>query len=399
MNRNIKVVLLVSIFFGFSIGLYDFALPFFLKEQGLSYTQMGYIFAISSVIMFVVRIYLGNLSDRLGRKLFYAIALAVSAVTNGLAPFATKLFPAAALKSAREGANFTREVMHPVVLYELAPAKFLSSISITRGLEIFSQGMGTLAAGLLLAISFKVAFGVSGALLAVAFIVFVTLFHEDKRPASTTPPIRLRDLLNFDVSPNLKLIGISSFILAFAMGIGHSYIMPLFFSVKFHASNDAVAVILMIHRFSFAVPMLFAGIIPRRHFKQVFIIGMILQGIFLTVSAVIPNLIAAAAVWLLHDLIGASFWVPVQNTIVQEFSRHDVRGSDVSKTLALGALGGIGGQLIAGDIAQTFSVSAAFLVGGIFTLIAVIPLFKLNLAANGVEQYGAAKPVESALKP
>jgi len=386
-TRNVQVVLFASILFGVAVGIYDFALPYYLQAQRISFAQMGYIFAISSAAMFLVRIYLGNLSDRLGRKLFYSLALAISAVSNALTACAIRIAPLIGLKSLREAALFTREIMHPVLLYEQAPGKFLTFIGATRGMEYLCQGVGTMAAGLLMAVGFRFIFGISGGLLALAFIAFTLIFHEDTRPPASSETIGLRGLFSFDLSPNLKLIAVSSFIFSLGLSISHCFIMPLFFSQKFGASKPTVAVILMVHRFSLAVPMVFAGLIPRRHFRAAYIWPLLAEGAAISLSALIPGLLPAALVWLLHDFIGASLWVPVQNVIIQEFARPNARGSDVSKTLALGALGGIAGPFVAGYLAP-LSISAPFFVSGIITILAVIPIFKLRLDVTAAEAPG-----------
>jgi MFS family permease len=383
MSRNVQVVLFVSILFGAAVGVYDFALPYYLEAQRISFADMGYIFATSSLAMFVVRIYLGNLSDRLGRKIFYSLALAVSAAANVLTPWTAKIGPLIGLKSTRDAALFTREVMHPILLYEETPGKFLGFIGVTRGMEYFFQGAGTIAAGLLLALGFRLVFGVSCGLLVLAFVAFTLMFHEESRRSPSSQAIRWRDLFDFDLSPNLKLIAISSFIFSLGLSTSHCFIMPLFFSQKFGVSKPTVAVVMMIHRFSLAVPMVFAGLIPRRHFRMAYIWPLLAEGMAISLSAMIPGFFPAAAVWLLHDLIGASLWTPVQNTIIQEFCRPQARGSDVSKTLALGALGGIGGPFLAGYLAP-LSISAPFLLSGAILLIAAIPILKLRLDAHAV---------------
>jgi MFS family permease len=378
MSRNIKVVLFSSILFGLSVGIYDFALPYYLEAQHVTFAQMGAIFALASVIMFAVRVYLGNLSDRLGRKLFYSLSLGVSTLVNFITPVGGGLIAQASLKSLREGALFTREVMHPVVIYEDAPPRFLTYISITRGLEYLFQGAGTIIAGLLITTGFWFVFGLSGALLALASTAFILIFKEKPLPATSSQRVTWRDLVNFDVAPNLKLIGISSFIFTLGLSASHSFIMPLFFSEKFGVDKPTVATILMIHRFTLAVPMLLAGLIPRRWFKIAYIVPLIIEGSIISASAVLPNFYAAAGVWLTHDLIGASFWVPVQNAIIQEYSRSDTRGSDVSKTLALGAIGGISGPFLAGGLAS-INISAPYFISGLIVVVSILPLTRLRL--------------------
>ena len=75
MNRNIKIVLAVSVFFGAATGIYEFVLPYYLKERGLSFESMATIFAAAAAGMLVLRVLMGRLADVWGRKLFYGLSL------------------------------------------------------------------------------------------------------------------------------------------------------------------------------------------------------------------------------------------------------------------------------------------------------------------------------------
>jgi MFS family permease len=78
MNRNVATLLAVSVLFGASVGIYEFVLPFYLREQGISFQAMGFIFAVASAAILVARVGIGSLSDVWGRKIFYSVALAAA---------------------------------------------------------------------------------------------------------------------------------------------------------------------------------------------------------------------------------------------------------------------------------------------------------------------------------
>jgi MFS family permease len=80
MNSNLWLILSVSVFFGLATGIYEFVLPPFLKTLGISFGQMGVIFAIAGAAMVLVRIYMGGLSDLWGRKPLYGAALFACAI-------------------------------------------------------------------------------------------------------------------------------------------------------------------------------------------------------------------------------------------------------------------------------------------------------------------------------
>ena len=116
MNRNVKVLLAVSVLFGAAVGSYEFVLPYYLTERGLSFQSMGTIFAIAAAAMVPIRILMGRFADRWGRKTFYGISLGGSAVTMWLTPMSASVAGQSVLKTAREAMLMTRETLHPVGL-------------------------------------------------------------------------------------------------------------------------------------------------------------------------------------------------------------------------------------------------------------------------------------------
>jgi MFS family permease len=56
MNPNLRILLIVSILFGLATGIYDLALPYYLHEQQVSFQNMGIIFAVAALGIFLLRI-------------------------------------------------------------------------------------------------------------------------------------------------------------------------------------------------------------------------------------------------------------------------------------------------------------------------------------------------------
>ena len=104
--------------------------------------------------------------------------------------------------------------------------------------------------------------------------------------------------------------------------------------------------------------------------------------------AVVPHFWTSAGIFLLHDLIGAGIWVPIQAMIIQQYSRDDRRGIEVGKVMAWTSTGVIAGPLAAGfllSLGQAYpslakaSVTFPFLFSGLFMMVAVIPLLWLRV--------------------
>ncbi len=384
MNRNVKTVLAVSVLFGASTGIYEFVLPYYLDEQGLSFQSMGNIFAIATAGMLLVRVLMGRLADLWGRKPFYGLSLAGSAVAMWLTPTSGAVAAQALLKTLREAMFLTRETLHPVVLYEESQRRFLDFMGKTRGMEYISQASGTLLAGTLLGLlgtgwNLVLAGGVMG----LGFVAFWAIYGERDRDGEALQTVtRLRDLLSFDMHRNLKIVTFAFFIFNIAMWTSHSFIMPLFFTEKFGASGYAVSWVLMLHRLTAVVPLMLIVRLHVRHLKVVYILAWTLEGAILSASALVPSFHAAAAVWLLHDVVGGGVWVPVQNMVIQQYTRPDRRALELGKIQAYGGIGAIIAHWLAGWLSTNMGVSAPFFASGILMIVAAVALLPLRLGRS-----------------
>lgn len=106
-------------------------------------------------------------------------------------------------------------------------------------------------------------------------------------------------------------------------------------------------------------------------------------------SVFAPGFILSAGIWLLHDLVGAGIWMPIQNAIIQRYSTDETRGLEVSRVMTISGLGGVIGPLIAGAVFGR-NLNAPFLISGLLMVSAAIPLFALRL-----EKFYASEPAAS----
>ncbi len=377
MTRNVKVVLGTSILFGMAFGVYQFVLPFYLKQHGITSFGMGLIFSISAAAMFFVRIYAGHLSDRVGRKIMYSLSIGLCAIAHFLTPLAARLMPLILLKSLREMAVFARETIHPVLLFEEDRGRFLDSIGKTRGMEYFFQGAGTLFAGALIAAAgYGGVLAIGGAILTIALLGFSLLFRERGFTPSPQEQCRIGLHMWSDMPSKLKLLALSAFVFSVGLACSHCFVMPLFFKERFGVSELSVASILTVHRVTIAVPLVLAGWVIRGHHKAVYIGFLSYEGLALIAGGLIPSFWPATLIWLTHDLIGAGLWVPVQQVYIQKYAREERRGSDASMCLAVGALGGVSGPLIAAWL-YPLHLGAPFAVGGLLMLVSASMLIRL----------------------
>ena len=82
MKRNFVVLLAVSVLFGLAFGVYELALPLFLKSRGFSPVAGSLVFAVPALCAILMRLSAGHASDRLGRKGVNTFALALCGVVT-----------------------------------------------------------------------------------------------------------------------------------------------------------------------------------------------------------------------------------------------------------------------------------------------------------------------------
>ena len=381
-KRNFWTLLFVSSLFGIAIGLYDFALPYYMKYKGISYQGMGFVFAISFFFVFFVQIWSARISDISGRKPFYSLALLFSSIFNFLTPLSAKLSLLTLIKTLRETAAAIQDTINSVVLYEsVSRSRYLFIMGRTAGLSFFFQGFGIVAAGILMLRSYNLPFFVSASIIFLAFLMFEFNFSERKVEEEVVSLDSGK--LGF-LNRDLWLLTISGFISNLGVALSHTQMMPLFFSVKYNVSEAWVAILLALHRISLGFPMIFAGNLLKgkwleaRNLKWLYIIFLTLQNIAISATAFMPTFLWAAGVWLIHDVIGASIWAPVRSTLIQRFSRDETRAFQVATVGAISNIGWVLGPIIAGYLAN-IDISLPFSMSGAISFFAIFPIIALRV--------------------
>jgi MFS transporter, DHA1 family, tetracycline resistance protein len=395
MNKNLRILLLVSVLFGLATGIYDLALPYYLHEKQVSFQNMGIIFAVAALVIFIVRIYVSHLSDISGRKLFFSLALLGSAIANLLTPVTASVVIQSLLKTLRETSFMVKETIQSVLIYEHDKKRYTDWIGKIRGLEYCTEGAGTLIVGLFLFFSsYQGSLLFAGGLLVVGYIIFIWKFAEPKdtepeeeqipnQAALTVSPfdwIGLKlphpRMYSYNLPRELKIIAIAGLITGIGTSTSHCFVMPLFFAQKFHAVPFIVAVIMALHRVVLALPMIFVSKFINRNLKWIYIWFLALQSVAISATALMPNLWLAAIVWFIHDLVGGGIWAPAYYALIQQHSRSETRALDTSKVMALNQLGWVVGPLLAGWLFP-ISSSYPFFFGGLISLSSIFILLKL----------------------
>lgn len=396
MTRNFYVLLVIGLFVGLSLGVYELALPLYLKARAFSPVAGSLVFAVSALCALVMRLLVGHISDRLGRKRPYLGAILLAAVSTLATPFFHVFIIQAILKSLGDAAAEARRTLHAVLLYESAPGRFLDFIGKTQGAEMFFQALGALTVGLGLGGWSQAGTddtrGLLILLLGSAAALFLCCFVagnwlvETREASRQKGRIYLSDLPELvRLDPRLLVLTAAMFVFNIGLGATHCYIMPLFFQDKFGVSYSSLGWIMCLHRASIALPLVLAGQFLRgrllRHEKAVIGGFLFFEGLSLLAAGLLPWFWWATVIWLLHDFFGAGVWSPINSALMQRYSREHARGNDVALSMSASYVGFVVGALLGGFL---YTSTAGRLVREAVGLGGSGPIRGLPFAAGGL---------------
>lgn len=404
-RRNLGVLFLVSVLIGLGVAVYEVALPLFLKERAhLGWQAMGWIYGAGAAVTFVIRWGVGAWSDRAGRKIVYVGALLATGLATLVTPCSANVFVQGALKSVADPTARLREAMHSVLLYECWPKRFQSIFSKTRGVEFLFHFFGLLLAAVVLTVMARRgvesphAWFIGGAalLLLLSGVIFAFGFRERPMEKTSKPALRWRDFLHMRLSRPLWVLTISSMVFNMGIMISHCFALQLFFQEKYHATDTDIFTIGALHRLSSSVTLLLLGHVFRTRLRMWMVIFLVCEGVFIAAPGflpdqpsytiagfVLPTLWTVVVIWLGHDFLGMSMWLPIQQTLMQRHTRPGSRGEDITLATALGALGAVPAPFIAGWLRQCpglpgdAAVNLPFIVSGLGVALSAVVLLWL----------------------
>lgn len=358
--------------FGLSYGLYEVLFPLYLDSIGVLLWDIGLVFTASSFFMALLGIYIGLKSDVLGRKFFISLSLLTAGISHLLIPVSTRLITLTILKILYDASIIVKNAVFAPFLYEKGRDNFITSYSRYVGLEFSTQAVGLMFGGTMAKLfGFTYTFWASSLALLSSLVFFSKIYSEVGAKHDISQG--LVQIAHGGVFPReLKILAISGVFLALGGSLSHSFIMPLFFLKKFSLDMVQVSTLLTVHRLSLGVPMLFADKaiykLSRRISERLMLMLLVcIEGVSVSASSLINNFYLASSVWLLHDPLGASFWLPLRNSLVQKYCRDGRRGSDFNKVSAVFQIGSIPASMLAGYLGG-FNISYPFLVSGLITI-------------------------------
>ncbi|MBL8644486.1 MAG: MFS transporter [Rhodospirillaceae bacterium] len=235
-QRTFFVCLIAYGFSQLDLALFAYAVPSMRADLGLSLQDMGLIVGLSFAVGGVLQVWLGHMTDRLGRKKMMQISLAGASLFVAAHSLATNMFMLIAL---RAGAIFTGGGLYPAtgaIVTEVAPARYRG---IMAGLLQTAYPMGWFIAAMFAA-PFLTVFGWRAlflvALLSLPYVLVIrALLKESNRFDTVKAATETRSFgesLKLLLTPEMRrrtiTLFIAQFLFVMAYG-GSSIFFPTYF--------------------------------------------------------------------------------------------------------------------------------------------------------------------------
>ncbi|MBN1346967.1 MAG: MFS transporter [Phycisphaerae bacterium] len=355
MKRNLVIIVVTAVLFGLAFGIYELILPLWLKRNGISYKQMGWIYAVSNVMMMLVPIVAGWLADHFGRKRFFSASVAACAAACLATPMTASVVAQTGLRLLQRAATGVYQALQEVLIFETNAIQFIVSIRLARGFEYTCHAVAALLVFFLVigktsTESLALPMYLAVTMLVIAFVLVVRWLREPRE--QQTRRLDVKRINPFGLPKVLILLAGFNFLFNAGLSISHSQLQLLFFEDKFDLANSQVAIVAIVHRISLGLPMMLAAFWMTRPRKWLFALTVALEGVFVSATVLPTTVVGAVAVWFLHDPIGAAIWVPMNAWYMQQFARPDHRAADVATVLAMGTLGMAIGPILGGYLAE-----------------------------------------------
>lgn len=341
-------------------------LQVFARSVGASLTVIGFIVGSYGFVQFVLRIPVGYLSDRLGKRVPFIIA-GLTANTLGAVGMALVASPwMLVLWRGMHGVGASSYVTSAVYFAAFfRPEQATKATAFMSALTSTTQVLVSLLGGTL-----ADSFGVTSTFWAAAvfgFVGVVAMSAAGERSIPSPRPMsirRFRRLLN--VRQLIVLSGLAAInqYLTFALGLGF---VPLL-AARLGASSTDLGILSMIGFGSFAVAAILAAtLISRTGDRNLVVIGFITTAI---AALSLPLARDVFQVFLVQGLggLGKGIVFPIlMGLAIKSVPEHE-RASAMGIFQAIYAIGMFGGPATAGAIADFIGLSGLFVLLGIMAL-------------------------------
>ena len=369
----------------------------FLLDAGLSIGQVFVVNAVFSAGMVLFEIPTGVVADTLGRRVSYRLSVAVLAITTVLYLLIAEWgggVVAFGIVSAFMGLGFTfysgsLDAWLVDALKSVGGGDDLDHV-FARSQQVTGVGMlvGTTAGGFLGQIDLSVPFMIRAVLLVALFVISARLMHEI---GFAPKQLRLKDVPNAMGeqartgitygwnNPGLRWLMLAGVARASFIAWGFYAAQPYFLELLDRNAIWVVGIITSLMSLATIGGNQIVELLSRRCRRRS---TLLLWGSgVMTVSAIVVGVtdsfwVAVPSFLVMTGSLGVI--TPVRQAYVHNSIPSDNRATVISFDAMVSSVGGVGGQLGLGRVADTRSLSAGYIVGGLLTVAALPALYAVR---------------------
>ena len=350
-------------------------LPYYLLNKGISGLNFGLVFSMAAALVIILpRIFIGKLSDVIGRKKIYSLGLLIEAISTSFYPFLSRIYEFGINKGVKDFADTVEDSVEDAIMADTFNKKIRAKYIAKIGTFIpFGRAIATII-GFIIVTYFSLTFGfyVASAVVFIEFLIFMLIFKEPAKRIKKTFKLSIKNY-----PARFKIIIIIGFLIAINFGMSY---YPAFFQLARNLGiTDSLLFILLF--FVYITSSIFTwkskDWIDKIGRKRMVIITTLGYSLFSMLYAFSSNVIQF---FLVMFGITASFyvWRVSFKTILMDSTIVKIRGEQIGFGKTLQGLGDVIGPVLGGFLIDSVSLPSAFIFSGLFGLVAAFLAFKIK---------------------
>lgn len=350
-------------------------LPYYLLGKGISGLDFGLVFSLAAALVIILpRIFIGKLSDIIGRKKIYSLGLLIESLSTSFYPFLSNIYELGFNKGLKDFSDTVEDSVEDAIMADTFKKKIRANYIAKIGTFIpFGRAIATII-GFIVVTYFSLSFGfyVASFVVFIEFIIFNLIFKEPIRKFKRSFKISIKDY-----PMRFKIIAIIGFLIA--VNFGMSY-YPAFFQLAVQLGiSDSLLFILLFFDYIISSILTWKSKdwIDRIGRKKMVVVTTLVFSIFSMLYAFSSNIIQF---FLILVGISASFYVyrVAFKTILMDSTIKRIRGEQIGFGKTLQGLGDAIGPALGGFMVQFVSIPSAFIFSGLFGIAAVALALKIK---------------------
>jgi MFS family permease len=406
-GRNANVAVAARVFMSASRAMAGVAVPIYLATIGYGAVRLGVLFALVAVSSAAMSALVGLLADRLGRRIFMVVvplltaaaALAYTASTNAWVVFGGAALGAFGRGGGAGGGNVgPYQPAEQALVAASAPAQRRTDVF---GRLAFGSSLGALAGGVVVGslgighpsalqapAAYRPAFAAIAAAAAVAGLLGLLLVEPGRRGQR---PVTRRMWFPRRSAPLLYRLWLTNTVNGAAMGMFGPF-LTYWFHARYGADVRAVGLLFAVVNAVSMVSNLSAAGVARR-FGLVRATAALRAGVgFLIVPMVLaPSFPLAGAIYLLR-MVGNRIAMPMRQSYIMGMADPEERAQVAALSNLPAQVTSAATPALAGELLQHVSLSAPFLVAGVFQIANATLYYRFFRDLVPEEERGAAQP-------